>query len=35
MECVVPELTTLKAMLLIRDIDDRKASDIEKKQKKK
>lgn len=35
MEKVVPELTTFKAMLLIRDIDDRKASDIEKKQKKK
>ena len=31
MEKVVPELTTFKAMLLIRDIDDRKASDIEKK----
>ena len=35
MEKVIPELTTFKAMLLIRDIDDRKASDIEKKQKKK
>lgn len=35
MELVVPELTTLKAMLLIRDNDDRKAADIVKKQKKK
>ena len=35
MESVVPELTTFKSMLLIRDIDDRKAADIEKKKKKK
>lgn len=35
MESVVPELTTFKAMLLIRDIDDRKAFDIERKKKKK
>ena len=32
---VVPELTVYKAMLLIRDIDNRKQADIEKKQKKK
>lgn len=35
MDSVIPELTTFKAMLLIRDIDDQKASDIEKKKKKK
>ena len=35
MESVVPELTTFKAMLLIRDNDDKKAADIEKKKKKK
>jgi len=32
---VVPELTVYKAMLLIRDIDNRKQAEIEKKQKKK
>lgn len=31
----MPELTVFKAMLLIRDIDDRKAADIAKKAKKK
>ena len=32
---VVPELTVFMAMLLIRDIDDKKASDIAKKAAKK
>lgn len=35
MQVVIPELTVFKAMLHIRDVDDRKASDEEKKQKKK
>jgi hypothetical protein len=32
---VIPELTVFKAMLLIRDIDDRKAADIAHEEAKK
>ena len=35
MQTVIPELTVYKAMLLIRDIDDKKQADIEKKKRKK
>ena len=35
MQTVIPEMTVYKAMLLIRDIDDKKVADIEKKAKKK
>ena len=35
LKVVVPELTAFKSMLLIRDIDDQKAIDIDKKQKRK
>jgi len=34
MQRVIPELTVFHSMLHIRDVDDRKASDIEKKAKK-
>ena len=34
MKEVIPEMTAYKAMLLIRDIDDQKANDVEKKKKK-
>jgi hypothetical protein len=35
MQTVIPEMTIFKAMLHIRDVDDKKAADAEKKQKKK
>ena len=35
LKVVVPELTAFKSMLLIRDIDDQKAIDVDKKQKRK
>lgn len=35
LQVVVPEITTFFSMLLIRDIDDKKASDAEKAQQKK
>ena len=34
MQAVIPEMTVYEAMTLIRKIDDKKQSDIEKKQKK-
>ena len=34
MQKVIPELTVFNSMLHIRDVDDRKAADIEKKAKK-
>lgn len=34
LQSVIPELTVFKAMLHIRDVDDRKAADIEKKKQK-